>query len=173
MSCETNYAQLEKQVPEILKVKTSTGYGNLNLLLRIRAANFWHESLTTLTEPQLYSYCKNMIDYNYPHLITKANDLYKELVFDSTVETDMTKIYNYQWWLCYVIGPQSCNRDIAYFCELLDLTPNEEWSDELENTLYTTQQSDSFKPYIEVPTGYGCAETLKRLRLAELADYMN
>lgn len=173
MSCETNYAQLEKQVPEILKTKTSTGYGNLNLLLRIRAANFWHESLTTLTEPQLHSYCKNMIDYNYPHLTTKANDLYKELVFDDTVETDMTKIYNYQWWLCYVIGPQSCNRDIAYFCELLDLTPNEEWSDELENTIYVTQQSDSFKPYIEVPTGYGCAETLKRLRLAELSDYMN
>lgn len=173
MSCETNYAKLEKQIPEILQVKTSTGYGNLNLLLRIRAANFWHESLTTLTEPQLHSYCRHMIDFNYPHLKTVANDLYKELTFDDSVETDMTKIYNYQWWLCYVTGPQSCSRDIAYFCTLLNITPNEDWNDELEAAILTAQRSEAFSPYIEVPTGYGCAETLKRLRLAELAAQQN
>lgn len=168
-------------VPEELKVPQSTGYGNLNLLLRIRAANFWHESLTTLSERQLQSYCTYIIDYMYPHLNdTYANtddssdtspvlvrsgnnvELYKILTFDSEVKTDMGDIYNYQWWLGYVIGPNSCTRDIAYFCQLLNITVNEDWYEGLEQALIQYQTDN---PLIEYVTGYGCAETLKRLRL--------
>lgn len=162
MSCETNYAKLEKQIPEELKQPTSTGYGSLDLLLRIRAAKFWHESLTTLTTRQLQSYCKYIIDYQYPNLHINNNDLYKILVFEDNVETDMGDIYNYQWWLAYVIGPNSCTRDIAYFCQLLNIPINEDWYEELEQALIDYQTAH---PLIEYITGYGCAETLKRLRL--------
>ena len=181
MSCETNYAKLEQLVPEELKVPQSTGYGNLNLLLRIRAANFWHESLTTLSERQLQSYCTYIIDYMYPHLNdTYANtddgsdtppvlvrngnnvSLYKILTFTAETPTDMTDIYNYQWWLGYVVGPNSCTRDIAYFCQLLNITVNEDWCEQLEQALIEYQTKH---PLIGNVTGYGCAETLKRLRL--------
>lgn len=172
---------MEKQIPEELQKPTSTGHGNLDLLLRIRAANFWHESLTTLTERQLQSYCKYTIDYQYPDLGDKYeintehpeqppvlvregnnNDLYKILTFDDSVETDMGDIYNYQWWLAYVVGPQSCMRDITYFCQLLGVAVTEDWYDGLEQAIMQYQREHTL---IENVTGYGCAETLKRLRL--------
>lgn len=185
MSCESNYAQLEQLVPEELQTPTSTGHGSLDLLLRIRAANFWHESLVTLSERQLQSYCKYIIDYMYPHLndlweypqpehpddpppppvlVRPGNnvELYKVLTFADNTETDMGDIYNYQWWLGYVIGPNSCTRDIAYFCQLLSLPVNEDWYEQLEQTLLEYQRTHTL---IEQVTGYGCAETLKRLRL--------
>ena len=160
MSCETNYAKLEKQTPAELVVPESTGYGSLDLLLRIRAANFWHESLVTLSEAQLQNYCKQTIDFLYPNLVFNNKTLYDELTF--VTEPDMKSIYNYHWWLGYATGPQSCTRDIAYINSLLDLPVNEEWSDELEQALIAYQQSE---PKIENVTGYGCAETYKRLRL--------
>ena len=162
MSCETNYAMLEQLVPEELQKPTSTGYGSLDLLLRIRAAKFWHESLVTLSERQLQSYCKYIIDYMYPNLVINNNDLYQVLTFNPDYGTDMGDIYNYQWWLGYVVGPNSCTRDIAYFCQLLNLPANEEWYAELEQALLEYQRTH---PLIENVTGYGCAETLKRLRL--------
>ena len=162
MSCEANYAKLEQLVPEELQTPVSTGHGSLDLLLRIRAANFWHESLVTLSERQLQSYCKYIIDYMYPHLAQNNADLYKVLTFNPDYETDMSDIYNYQWWLGYVIGPESCTRDIAYFCQLLNLPVNEDWYDQLEQTLLEYQRTHTL---IEQVTGYGCAETLKRLRL--------
>lgn len=162
MSCASNYARMEKQIPEELQKPTSTGHGNLDLLLRIRAANFWHESLTTLTERQLQSYCKYTIDYQYPDLASNNNDLYKILTFDDSVETDMGDIYNYQWWLAYVVGPQSCMRDITYFCQLLGVAVTEDWYDGLEQAIMQYQREHTL---IENVTGYGCAETLKRLRL--------
>ena len=162
MSCETNYAQLEQLVPEELQKPTSTGHGSLDLLLRIRAAKFWHESLTTLSERQLQSYCKYTIDYQYPDLHTNNADLYKILTFHESAKTDLNDIYNYQWWLAYVTGPNSCTRDIAYFCQLLNIPANEEWFGELEQALIAYQTAH---PLIEYVTGYGCAETLKRLRL--------
>ena len=162
MSCEAHYAEMQQITPEELQKPTSTGHGSLDLLLRIRAANFWHESLVTLSERQLQSYCKYIIDYMYPNLVINNKDLYQVLTFNPDYETDMETIYNYQWWLGYVIGPESCTRDIAYFCQLLNVPVNEEWSDVLEQTLITYQQTH---PLIENVTGYGCAETLKRLRL--------
>lgn len=181
MSCETNYAKLEQLVPEELQKQQSTGHGSLDLLLRIRAAKFWHESLTTLTEKQLKSYCKYTIDYMYPHLADEYKkdpehpddppvlvrpgnnvELYNILTFDENTMTDLKNIYNYQWWLGYVIGPNSCTRDIAYFCQLLNITVNEDWYDGLEQALIQYQTDN---PLIEYVTGYGCAETLKRLRL--------
>ena len=160
MSCETNYAKLEKQTPEELKVPESTGYGNLDLLLRIRAANFWHESLVTLNEAQLQNYCKQTIDFLYPNLVRNNRTLYNELTF--VTEPDMTDIYNYHWWVGCATGPESCTRDIAYINSLLDLPVNEEWSVELEKALIAYQKSEQ---KIENVTGYGCAETYKRLRL--------
>ena len=162
MSCETNYAKMEQQIPEELKKPESTGHGSLDLLLRVRAAKFWHESLTTLSERQLQSYCKYVIDFQYPDLHENNADLYRILTFSEGAETDLNNIYNYQWWLAYVTGPNSCTRDIAYFCQLLNIDVNEDWSDELEQALITYQQEH---PLIEYVTGYGCAETLKRLRL--------
>ena len=160
MSCETNYAKLQKKLPAELEEPKSTGYGNLNLLLRIRAANFWHESLVTLSEAQLRNYCKQTIDFQYPNLKVNNRDLYNLLTF--VVEPNMHEIYNYQWWLCYVTGPQSCTRDIAYINNLLDLPVNEEWSALLEHTLIEYQTNE---PNVEQITGYACAETYKRLRL--------
>ena len=160
MSCETNYAKLPKLIPAELVEPTSTGYGNLFLLLRIRAANFWHESLVTLSEAQLQNYCKQTIDFLYPNLRINNESLYNALTF--VTEPDMKLIYNYQWWLGFVTGPQSCTRDIAYINSLLDLPINEEWSGELEVTLIEYQKSE---PKIEEVTGYACAETYKRLRL--------
>ena len=162
MSCESNYAMLEQLVPEELQKPVSTGHGSLDLLLRIRAAKFWHESLVTLSTKQLQSYCKYVIDYMYPNLVITNNDLYQVLTFNPDYETDMGDIYNYQWWLGYVVGPNSCTRDIAYFCQLLNLPANEEWYAELEQALLEYQRTH---PLIENVTGYGCAETLKRLRL--------
>ena len=153
---------MEKQIPEELRTPTSTGHGNLNLLLRIRAANFWHESLTTLTEQQLKSYCKYTIDYQYPDLHNNNEELYKILTFDDSVETNMGDIYNYQWWLAYVVGPNSCMRDITYFCQLLGIRVTEDWYGELEQTIIEYQTTHTLIEYV---TGYGCAETLKRLRL--------
>ena len=79
----------------------------------------------------------------------------------------MKVIYNYSWWLGFTIGPNSCNRDIAYAGELLGLTPNEEWSEELEMELTKFQAKNRF---IENVTGYVCPETFKRLRLLGRGD---
>lgn len=160
MSCETNYAKLPKKIPAELQEPQSTGYGNLFLLLRIRAANFWHESLVTLSEAQLQNYCKQTIDFLYPNLKVNDKELYELLTF--ITEPDMHDIYNYQWWLGFATGPESCTRDIAYINNLLGLPVNEEWSELLEQTLIKYQTSE---PKIERVTGYGCAETYKRLRL--------
>lgn len=162
MGCEIYYAKLEKQIPSELEEKTSTGVGNLKLLLQIRAANFWHESLVTLTEGQLQNYCKQTIDFQYPNLYRNNQNLYNLLTFVDT--PDMNDIYNYQWWLGFVIGPESCNLDISYLCSLLDVTINEEWFADLENAILDFQKNNRF---IEQITGYGCAETFKRLRLQE------
>lgn len=169
MSCYDTYAKIPKIVPKSLAEarRTDTGHGNLDMILKVRAANFWHESLTTLTEAQLQSYCKNMIDYAYPNLQSTNLELYRRLTFQDpeiSIETALVTMYNYQWWLGFVIGPNSCTRDIAYANELLNLTPNEEWSAELEGAIHTFQIKNR---YIEEVTGYACCETIKRLRLLE------
>lgn len=180
MSCFDTYLKIQKTTPEELveAARTNTGYGNLNLILMVRAANFWHESLTTLTIDRLRGYCRHTIDYLYPNLITNNTNLYYTLTFRSGPDNDMSNteikeqlkvIYNYQWWLGFVIGPNGCTRDIAYANELLDLPTNEEWSNELEMALIKFQASNS---YIEEVTGYACAETFKRLRLIERSDFI-
>lgn len=172
MSCETNYAKLEKQIPEMLQTPTSTGYGNMYLLLRIRAAKFWRESLVTLSDEQLRAYCKYIIDYMYPNLHTNNAELYNELAFVPLLDsgspvytTDLFNLYNYQWWLGNVTGPESCTRDIAYLCALLDMPVREDWYPELETRIIEYQSSHV--KTIEQVTGYGCGETLKRLRLLQ------
>lgn len=172
MSCYDTYQKIPKTLPEELReaARIDTGYGCLDLILRIRAANFWHESLTTLTDGQLIGYCQHTIDEFYPNLAENNPMLYQILTF-RLEDTPMTEllhtIYYYQWWLCFVIGPCGCTRDIAYANELLNLPTNEEWSPELEQALYTFQANNS---YIEFSTGYACAETFKRLRLLERGE---
>ena len=172
MSCYDTYAKMEKTLPEELKeaARTDTGYGCLDLILKVRAANFWHESLTTLTTDELIGYIRTTIDYQYPNLPINNLTLYNTLTLqneDSDIEKELKVIYNYSWWLCFVIGPNSCTRDIAYASELLNLPTNEEWSEELEATLIKFQANS---PYIENVTGYACPETFKRLRLLERSD---
>lgn len=173
MSCFDTYAKIPKTLPEELKeaARTDTGYGCLDLILKVRAANFWHESLTTLSDAQLIGYVQNTIDYLYPNLQQNNTNLYMTLTFrdDTKSMKDLLKvIYNYQWWLGFAIGPNSCTRDIAYANELLELPTNEEWSDELELTLIKFQAKNK---YIEEVTGYACCETFKRLRLLERGEY--
>lgn len=172
MSCYDTYSKMTNKLPEELveAARTDTGYGCLDLILKVRAANFWHESLTTLTMAQLIGYCKTTIDFLFPNLPTTNEKLYKVLTFqDVDVEEQLKTIYNYQWWLGFVIGPNGCTRDIAYANELLSLPTNEEWSDELEEALKQFQREN---PYIENVTGYACAETFKRLRLQERSDFV-
>lgn len=172
MSCYETYAKMPKLPPiELVEsMRTNTGYGCLDLILKVRAANFWHESLTTLTVAQLIAYCKGTIDFLYPNLETNNQTLYQILTFvDVDVDEQLKIIYNYQWWLGFVIGPNGCTRDIAYANELLGLPTNEEWSGELEMALITFQSAN---PYIEHVTGYACAETFKRLRLQERSDFV-
>lgn len=168
MSCTDTYLKLDKTLPEELKEanRTDTGYGSLDLILKIRAANFWHESLTTLTDAQLISYCRNTIDFLYPNLQKNCTNLYNTLTFDTkeSMSDLLTVIYNYEWWLGFVIGPEGCTRDIAYVNSLLGLPTNEEWSEQLEMTLLEYQAKNTF---IENITGYACPETFKRLRLQE------
>ena len=173
MSCYDTYMKIPKTVPPELAeaARTDTRHGCLDLILRVRAANFWHESLTTLTDAQLISYCKHTIDWLYPNLEANNQVLYTTLVFENpekAFEESLTEIYNYQWWLGFVIGPNGCTRDIAYVNELLELPTNEEWSYELESALLKYQAKN---PYIENVTGYACAETIKRLRLLERSDF--
>lgn len=172
MSCYDTYQKLPKTLPEELieAARTDTGYGCLDLILKVRAANFWHESLITLTEARLIGYCRVTIDFLYPNLRTNNLDLYTTLTFRNPMDNldELLKvIYNYQWWLGFVIGPHGCTRDIAYANELLELPTNEEWSEQLEAELIRYQASN---PYIEQVTGYACAETFKRLRLLERRD---
>lgn len=170
MSCYDTYAKIPKTLPEDLveAARTDTGYGCLDLILKIRAANFWHESLTTLSDAQLIAYCKTTIDFLYPNLEQNNPDLYRTLVFaDTTLKEQLSVSYNYQWWLGFVYGPNACNRDIAYVNQLLDLPVNEEWTAELEQTLLIYQSKNR---HIENVTGYACAETVKRLRLRERSE---
>lgn len=172
MSCYDTYAKIPKTLPPELveAARTDTGYGSLDLILKIRAANFWHESLTTLTQDELIGYCRNTIDYLYPNLEKNNQALYLILTFqDENVDMleSLKVIYNYQWWLGFVIGPNGCTRDIAYANELLELPTNEEWSEELEYALIAFQAKSN---YIENVTGYACAETFKRLRLLDRRD---
>lgn len=172
MSCYDTYAKIPKTLPEELQAaaRTDTGYGCLDLILKVRAANFWHESLTTLTMDELIGYCKVTIDYLYPNLKDNNTNLYLTLTFQNSEQTPeelLKVIYNYSWWLGFTIGPNSCNRDIAYAGELLGLTPNEEWSEELEMELTKFQAKNRF---IENVTGYVCPETFKRLRLLGRGD---
>lgn len=172
MSCYDTYSKLTKTTPAELQeaARTDTGFGCLDLILKVRAANFWHESLTTLTTAELIGYCKTTIDYLYPNLQSNNSSLYNTLVFtDGYSAEQLTVIYNYQWWLGFVIGPNGCTRDIAYANELLNLPTNEEWSDELEAALIKFQSDNA---YIENVTGYACAETFKRLRLQERSDFV-
>lgn len=174
MSCYDTYAKIPKTDPEELveAARTDTGYGCLDLILKVRAANFWHESLTTLTRDELIGYCKTTIDWLYPNLADTNPALYSTLTFqdaDTTPEELLKVIYNYSWWLGFVIGPNSCNRDIAYANELLELPTNEEWSDELEQALIVFQAKNT---YISQVTGYACPETFKRLRLLERGDVL-
>lgn len=173
MSCFDTYAKIPKTIPEEVaeSLRTDTGYGCLPLILRIRAANFWHESLTTLTDAQLMAYCRHTIDWLYPNLKSNNLELYEVLVFEdpSTLQESLTVIYNYQWWLGFAIGPNTCTRDIAYINELLDLPTNEEWSYTLEETLLKFQTENK---HVELVTGYGCLETVKRLRLLERSDFV-
>lgn len=174
MSCTDTYLKIPKTLPyELIQAsRTDTGYGSLDLILKIRAANFWHESLTTLTDAQLMAYCKDTVEYLYPNLKNNNTELYNLLTFQSTessLEEELKVIYNYQWWLGFVIGPNSCTRDIAYANELLELPTNEEWSSDLEFALIKFQANN---PFIENVTGYACAETFKRLRLQERSDYI-
>ena len=169
MSCYDTYAKIQKTLPEELveASRTDTGYGCLDLILKVRAANFWHESLTTLTKAQIISYCVNTIDYLYPNLKNNNYDLYMKLSFqneDYQFDDLLHEIYNYQWWLGFAIGPNGCTRDIAYINILLGLPTNEEWSEGLERTLLEYQSKNK---YIEEVTGYACCETFKRLRLLE------
>lgn len=169
MSCYDTYAKIPKTLPEELleAARTDTGYGCLDLILKVRAANFWHESLTTLTMDELIGYCRTTIDYLYPNLKDNNTYLYLTLTFqdeDTTPDELLTVIYNYSWWLGFTVGPNSCTRDIAYANELLRLPTNEEWSPELESALIKFQTNNS---YIENVTGYACPETFKRLRLLE------
>lgn len=172
MSCYDTYAKIPKALPEELKeaARTDTGYGCLDLILKVRAANFWHESLTTLTDDALIGYIRSTIDFLYPNLAENNTPLYNILTLqdeNSNLEEELKVIYNYSWWLGFVIGPNSCTRDIAYANELLQLPTNEEWSSELEATLLQYQAK---QPYIEYVTGYACPETFKRLRLLERSD---
>lgn len=174
MSCFDTYLKIPKTLSEDLAeaARTDTGYGSLDMILKVRAANFWHESLTTLSMAQLIGYCQNTIDYLYPNLRVNNAVLYSDLTFQNpehTSEEQLENIYNYQWWLGFVIGPNSCTRDIAYADELLDLPTNEEWTQELEMALIKFQAANS---YIENVTGYACAETFKRLRLQERSDFI-
>lgn len=172
MSCYDTYAKIPKSLPtEILEYsRTDTGYGCLDLILKVRAANFWHESLTTLTDDALIGYIRATIDYLYPNLENNNLELYTLLTFKDEgydISERLKVIYYYSWWLGFVIGPNSCTRDIAYANELLELPTNEEWSEELEATVKIFQSKNSFIEYV---TGYLCPETFKRLRLLERRD---
>lgn len=168
MSCIDTYSKIPKTLPEELieASRTDTGHGCLDLILKVRAANFWHESLTTLSNAQLVGYIQHTIDFLYPNLKQNNPDLYAVLTIQEIDKLDelLEVIYNYQWWLGFVIGPNGCTRDIAYVNELLELPTNEEWSPELEQELLRFQSNNR---YIEEVTGYACCETLKRLRLIE------
>lgn len=172
MSCFDTYAKIPKTLPAELAeaARTDTGYGCLDLILKVRAANFWHESLTTLTDAQLIGYVQTTIDYLYPNLEQNNYNLYQTLTFrneELSMQELLTVIYNYQWWLGFVVGPNGCTRDIAYANELLGLPTNEEWSALLEQSLIEFQVKNG---YIEEVTGYVCCETFKRLRLLERGD---
>ena len=172
MSCYDTYAKIPKTLPpELIEAsRTDTGYGCLDLILKVRAANFWNESLTTLTDAELIGYIRQTLDYLYPNLRVNNQALYLKLTFqddESVLEEELKVIYNYSWWLCFTIGPNSCTRDIAYANELLGLPTNEEWSEKLEATVIQFQAKSR---YIEYTTGYLCPETFKRLRLLERSD---
>lgn len=173
MSCFTTYSKIPKSLPQDVQdsMRTDTGYGSLPLILRIRAANFWHESLVTLSDAQLIAYCKNMIDWLYPNLSDNNLYLYEILTFvdPNTLEDCLKVIEYYQWWLGFAIGPHTCTRDIAYLNELLGLPVNEEWSYSLEEALLKFQTQNV---HIDQVTGYGCLETVKRLRLLERSDFV-
>lgn len=172
MSCFDIYAKIPKTLPEELveAARTDTGHGCLDLILKVRAANFWHESLTTLTDAQLIGYVQTTIDYLYPNLEQNNYNLYQMLTFrneEKSMEELLNVMYNYQWWLGFVVGPNGCTRDIAYTNELMELPTNEEWSELLEQSLLKFQTENR---YIEEVTGYVCCETFKRLRLLERGD---
>lgn len=88
--------------------------------------------------------------------------LYEVLTFIRDIPDDLDP---YEWWLCTPTGPESCSRDVGDIRTQLPSSKGDEWDSGLELQILQ-YQLDRF-PHIAVPTGYACAETIRRLRITE------
>lgn len=94
-------------------------------------------------------------------------------VFEVPEKPDSVDLF--EWWLLTPTGPQSCSRDIGEVREFfyhwstygklqVSVGKGDEWEDDIEQAVLNFQKT---MPLILMPTGYVCAETLRRMRLSE------
>lgn len=131
-----------------------------DLILKSRAALYLNTSVVVMTQSEYEQYLTNLIDFNYPNLKYNDNELYRFLTFQDRNIPDNIDLY--EWWLSVPIGPQSCSRDIGDVRELFGSGKGDEWELDLENLIIEYQKNLS--AYLR-PTGYVCAETIKRKRM--------
>lgn len=146
-----------------------------DLILRSRAAKYLNTSIVVMTEAEYKQYLINVINFNYPRLKDNLPELYKHLTFDEnkrdvpnvhqytqTIEKSDENLDLYEWWLTTPTGPRSCSRDIGEVRGMFSVGKGDEWDKNLEEAIITYQEK--FPEYLK-PTGYVCAETLRRKRM--------
>ena len=103
-----------------------------------------------------------MIEGNLPAIDT----LYKKLCLALQPDNDDDLLSLYEWWLGTPTGPESCSRDVGEIRNIFASTlvgKGDEWEIDIELAIMKYQVTKS--TFIATPTGYGCTETLRRLRL--------
>lgn len=148
---------------------------NKELILRCRAASYLNTSIVVMSNKEYQTYLTNLINFHYPNLrnpekfldfgikssiIEQIRGLYKWLTFQDLNVPDTVDLY--EWWLTTPVGPQSCSRDIGDARQMFVVGKGDEWSDDLALEVLKYQIQNS--AYI-LPTGYICAETLRRKRM--------
>lgn len=133
-----------------------------DLILRSRAAKYLNTSIVVMTDNEYHGYLTHLINFNYPNLANSKETvpLYNYLTFQSDKLPE--NIDPYEWWLGVPTGPQSCSRDIGEVRELFGVSKGDEWDTQLEEKIKEYQEG--LVAYL-LPTGYVCAETLRRKRM--------
>lgn len=173
----------------ILKSRAATYFNTSIVVLTEQEYQAYLTNLIDFNYPRLrdLSYEKYKNGVSSIKELDIVDKLYGWLTFKKTIPNskDPSQVFEipekpdsidlFEWWLLTPTGPQSCSRDIGEVREFfyhwstygkihVSVGKGDEWEDDVEQAVLEFQKT---MPLILMPTGYVCAETLRRMRLSE------
>lgn len=119
---------------------------------------FLRKTIPQATEAEKQTFTKKAIIQAMKAIAT----LYAMLTFKSLQGGTPLEADLYEWWLLTPTGPESCSRDVGEVRNLFEIGKGDEWDEAITASVFAYQLS---LPHQLLPTGYVCAETLRRRRM--------